>query len=112
MIFSVIKILLQLLEKFFLITQKAYTDFEGRFVLIFAGIHPYRLGNDHSFIVVARLLFGIKNEPMAVAIEGRKEKVLAVDSQIGKDQAGSFGRKINDGSGQLARKRHVGLDIL
>lgn len=92
--------------------QKMYADFKGGFIHVLAGIHPNRPGNDSGLVLDTVLLSRIKEEVVAVAVEGFVEKVFAVDGQCGEDQAGALWRKIDHGRGYQARKRYAGVHIL
>lgn len=89
-----------------------YADFKGRFMIVFAGIHPNRLGSYCTFILDTISTFGIKEKVVAVTVKGFVEKVLATNGQIGEDQAGTFWRKIDYGRGCQTRKWAAGMHIL
>ena len=63
----------------FLIVQKMYADFKGRFIHVFTGIHPNRPGSDYRLFIETITTFGIKEKVVVVTVEGFVEKVVSVD---------------------------------
>jgi hypothetical protein len=98
--------------KFFLILQKMYAYFKGRFIHMFTGIHPDWLGSDCELVFSSVYIFWVKKEVVAVTVKGVKEKVLAIDGQSGEEQTGALWRKIDYGRGCQTRKRYAGVLIL